>query len=87
MTTKSLEDVFRDDLRDPEFVEEYIQAALEESGPEGVITALRRIAAVRASEDSLPLPSDKSFASVYETMTALGLNFRVVRANKSEVSA
>jgi len=83
MITKSLDEVFADDLRDPEFVREYVTAALEDGGPDGLLVALRRVANANpvspALTDGAVGPS-ATFAAVYDTLTRLGLDLRIVAA-------
>jgi probable addiction module antidote protein len=48
MKLKSFDEVFSKDLRDPEFVREYLEAALEENGMQSFLVALQN--AIRATE-------------------------------------
>lgn len=48
MKLKSFDEVFSQDLLDPEFVKEYLEAALEENGMQSFLVALQNV--IRATE-------------------------------------
>lgn len=62
MKTKTLDEVFADDLRDPDFVREYLQVALEENGPEGLAIAMRRVLSTRPESAETRAASGDSVA-------------------------
>ena len=78
MTTKSLDDVFSDDLKNPEFIREFLQASWEEGGTEGLLDALQYVArfspGIAAPANGQP---DPSFRSVLSSLQALGVTVRL----------
>lgn len=81
-------------LNDPEFQREFIAAAYEEEGAEGVIRALREIASANRSMTkvarsagvarttlyrSLSRSGNPAFKTVRAALNALGLDFAIIR--------
>lgn len=87
---KDFRESFEADLRNPEFQREFIAAAYEEEGPEGIVRALGEIASV--TQDSLTAPrltshartsrrlaGGPTFKTVRAALNALDLDFAIVR--------
>jgi DNA-binding phage protein len=87
MKTKSLEDVFADDLRDPEFIRGYLQVSWEEDGPDGFLWALQRV--VRANPSGIPSwdeTKEPDFRTVLAALDALGVSVRFGAPNEVSFS-
>lgn len=80
---KDFRESFAANLRDPEFQRELVTVAYEEEGPEGVLRALREIAAAEDTPSAYALtgqsPKDSGFQAVRDALNALDLDFAIVR--------
>ena len=87
MKTKSLDDVFAADLRDPEFIRGYLQVSWEEDGPDGFLWALQRV--LRANPSGIPgwdETKEPDFRTVLAALAALGVSVRFGAPNDSKLS-
>ena len=87
MKTKSLEDVFADDLRDPEFIRGYLQVSWEEDGPDGFLWALQRV--LRVNPTGIPTWDENKnpdFRTVLAALAALGVSVRFGAPNEVSLS-
>ena len=90
---KYFREIFAADLRDTEFQREFIAAAYEEGGPDGVVQALREVASANRGGPSPERSLDTSrtllcrslsdgdnptFKMVRSALNAVGLDFAVV---------
>jgi DNA-binding phage protein len=88
MKTTTLNEIFKDDLSDPNFIADYLQIALEENGVEGFFLALSRVIQVNANSKEILSgqenlaqnlseknhPQFTTILNILETM-GVGLNF------------
>jgi DNA-binding phage protein len=94
---KDFRESFKADLLDAEFQREFIAAAYEEEGAEGVIRALREVAAAyhnrpgAAEETSAleyeTLERNPAFTTVRAALNALGLDLMIVRKEARRTAA
>jgi probable addiction module antidote protein len=72
MKLKSFDEVFSKELKDPEFVREYLEAALEEDGIQAFLVALQNV--IRATEGMTKTSEIAGVGreSLYKSLSELG---------------
>lgn len=84
MHLKNMDEIFAEDMADPEYVAGYLEAVLEEGDPEAFFLALRNVAKAKSGgREVLPRTlleqNDPEFKTVQSLLSALGLRFSITR--------
>lgn len=89
MKTTTINEIFKDDLTDPNFIAEYLQIALEENGVEGFFLALSRVVQVNGNsketlseqenlEQNFSEKNKPQFTTIFKILQTMGIGLNFI---------